>query len=173
MRNARRLVAAMAAWAWSCAPEPPLAIAPPLTADEAHAIRMAEALLLANGYGAQPADRRALEFDAVERVYVQELGMPLEALLSARHNTVCFPAYGISRPGPPRHAWLVYFRPTRHPEEERQAGAPKEPVGHGVEVASDFSEAHVTHMDVRLRTAEKVLHPRLDDCPVRRRRTRG
>ncbi len=169
-----RRLAAAALCCLSCAAHPQAAVAPPMTPDEARAVRVAEALLLKNGFGVQPADPAAVELDAVERVSVEEAGIPLDQLLSLRHNTVCFPAYGISARDGSQPGWIVYFRSTRG-QEEAQSGqtATSEPLGRGVEVSGDFSQVHVEHMAARLRTAEKVFHPNLNECPFASRRTRG
>jgi hypothetical protein len=149
----------------ACSTPPPPAAAPTVTAEEARAIRAAEELLLSNGYGKRPANLKALEFDAAERVYVQELGMPVDSLLLLRHNTVCFPAYGIAKHDGTRPGWTVFFRPTRDLRKETPDSS-SEPSGRGVEVSVDFSQVHLMHMDARLRAADKVLHPNLRECPI-------
>lgn len=146
------------------APAPPAG--PAVTAEEERAIRAAGAFLLTNGYGKQPADRRALEFDALERVYVQELGMAIDTLLSLRHNTVCFPAYGILGNAGKRPGWTVFFRSTRDLSQSGRDARTPEPLGHAVDVSRDFAEIHLLHGDARLRAAEKALHPNLNECPI-------
>ena len=168
-----RRVAATALWCVACSAPQNAAVAPRMTADEARAVHLAEELLLNNGYGMQAADRTVLELDAVERVSVEQARMPLEQLLSLRHNTVCFPAYGISHWDAPRRGWTVYFRPTRELNRRWKESTASEPLGRGVEVSDDFSLVRLIHMDARLRTAQKVLHPSLDECPVAGRRTKG